>query len=193
MLPLIILAIEDESDRDFMANLFVQYQKMMLQTTMAVVHNEHDAEDVMQTTLEKLIDKIEKLRTFDKKRTASYIAASCRNSSVTYLQKVRKVNVFSLDEDPKLEEERISETDESIEAQIIRKALHQRFGDVWPQLDEQYRILLEGKYILEKSDEELAEDFGMRPDSVRMALCRARRRAKKLLVEEMPEVTELLH
>lgn len=39
MLPLIILAIEDESDRDFMANLFVQYQKMMLQTTMAVVHN----------------------------------------------------------------------------------------------------------------------------------------------------------
>lgn len=88
--------------------------------------------------------------------------------------------------------ERIIEEDESIEAQIIRKALHQRFGEVWPQLNERYRILLESKYILEKSDEELADDFGMKPDSVRMALCRARRSAKKLLVEEMPEVTSLL-
>lgn len=190
MLPLIILAIEDESDREFMARLFQENQCMMFQRTMDILHNVQDAEDAMQTALERLIDKIAKLRSMeDERRQTNYIAATCRNTALTHLRKLKNYNLFEFDE------ETICMDDEEhvIESQLVREDLCRRFGDVWPQLEERYRILLEGKYILDKSDEELAEDFGMKPDSVRMALCRARRSAKKMLVEEMPEVTSLLH
>ena len=43
----------------------------------------------------------------------------------------------------------------------------------WPQLDAKSKYLLEGKYILGKSDEVMAEELSIKPASVRMALTRA--------------------
>lgn len=54
----------------------------------------------------------------------------------------------------------------------------------WPQLDDRSKMLLEGKYILGKSDEVLAEELSIKPASVRMALTRARQCAYQLLAEE---------
>ena len=53
----------------------------------------------------------------------------------------------------------------------------------WPQLDAKSKYLLEGKYILGKSDEVMAEELSIKPASVRMALTRARQCAYQLLTE----------
>ncbi len=53
-----------------------------------------------------------------------------------------------------------------------------------PQLDAKSKYLLEGKYILGKSDETLAEELSIKPASVRMALTRARQCAYQLLTKE---------
>ncbi len=53
-----------------------------------------------------------------------------------------------------------------------------------PQLDAKSKYLLEGKYILGKSDEALAEELSIKPASVRMALTRARQCAYQLLTKE---------
>ena len=45
------------------------------------------------------------------------------------------------------------------------------------------KILLEGKYILGLSDEELAAEFDCSPNSIRMKLTRARRQVIKLVKE----------
>lgn len=50
------------------------------------------------------------------------------------------------------------------------------------QLDDRSKLLLEGKYILGKSDEELAEELSKKPASVRMALTRARQCAISFLL-----------
>ena len=54
----------------------------------------------------------------------------------------------------------------------------------WPQLDARSKYLLEGKYILGKSDETIAEELSIKPASVRMALTRARQCAYQLLTDE---------
>ena len=54
----------------------------------------------------------------------------------------------------------------------------------WPQLDAKSKYLLEGKYILGKSDEVMAEELSIKPASVRMALTRARQCAYQLLTKE---------
>lgn len=56
----------------------------------------------------------------------------------------------------------------------------------WPQLDAKSKYLLEGKYILGKSDEVMAEELSIKPASVRMALTRARQCAYQLLTKEQP-------
>ncbi len=48
----------------------------------------------------------------------------------------------------------------------------------WPKLDDRSKMLLEGKYILGKSE------LSIKPASVRMALTRARQCAYQLLAEE---------
>ena len=55
---------------------------------------------------------------------------------------------------------------------------------IWSQLSKEDQLLLEGKYLLEYSDPELAQLLGCQSASVRMKLTRARRRAQKLLKKE---------
>lgn len=55
---------------------------------------------------------------------------------------------------------------------------------IWSKLPDEHRILLEGRYILGFSDEELAKQLHCKPSSIRMKLTRARRVASQLLINE---------
>lgn len=57
------------------------------------------------------------------------------------------------------------------------------FIEIWDSLPDDTKILLEGKYILGLSDEELATEFDCSPDSIRMKLTRARRLALEKIKE----------
>ena len=118
MIPMIIMAIEDEDDRSFMANLYVDYQRLMYKVIASYTTNKWDA-----------------------------------------------------DEDPRLLSK---EDDEDIEA------LHR----AWKKLDPRSQYLLEARYILNKSFEEIAEDINLQSGSVRTAISRARKKARKLILEE---------
>ena len=61
MIPFCILVIEDNDDREFMASLFVQYQRLLYKEIYAILKNPWNTEDIMQATLVKLIDKIQEL------------------------------------------------------------------------------------------------------------------------------------
>lgn len=51
MIPMIIMAIEDEDDRSFMANLYVDYQRLMYKVVTSYTTNKWDADDIFQSTL----------------------------------------------------------------------------------------------------------------------------------------------
>lgn len=64
---------------------------------------------------------------------------------------------------------------------IERKA---QLSRIWCKLPDEHRILLEGRYILGFSDEELAKQLHCKPSSICMKLTRARRVASQLLINE---------
>lgn len=66
MIPYCILVIEDDDDRTFMEQLFVDYHRLMYHEIFKLVHDQWAAEDVMQSTLVRLIDKIPELRLKDR-------------------------------------------------------------------------------------------------------------------------------
>lgn len=175
MLPICILAIEDESDREYMAKVFVQYQWLMYSTIEKIVKDHWAAEDVLQVAVEKLIDKIEKLKTLDEKHLANYIITSCRHNAYNELRYKLRHLAFSIDED--WDADAGDHMAHGLEANIIRKDDLRRMAEIWDMLDSRNRYVLEARYILEKTDAEIAEALSIRPNSVRMVLTRARKQA----------------
>ena len=178
MIPFVILAIENEEDRLFMTDLYLNYRNLMYKEILKILHNKWDTEDVLQSTLIKLIDKIPELKTKESTKLINYVITACKNNSYNYLRDHKK-EVFCFDDYENIcdsaQEEQVTELRLIAEEEIAHLIKH------WPDLDEKNRFLLEGKYVLGKTDEELAVDLHIKPASVRMALTRARNSAYLLM------------
>lgn len=85
MLPICILTIQDEDDRAYMSRLFVQYHRLMYQCTYEVLDDKWATEDAVQTTLLRLIDRIDVVRQLDESKLPGYIAAACRHTAYNVL------------------------------------------------------------------------------------------------------------
>ena len=53
MIPFCILVIEDDDDREFMAALFIQYQRLLYKEIHDILKNPWNTEDVLQATLQR--------------------------------------------------------------------------------------------------------------------------------------------
>ena len=166
MIPSIILAIEDDDDREFMTWLYKQYQRLMY----------WDVDDIMQSLLVKLIGQIALLKTLDRQHLIDYLVTAARNTALNF-RRDNKAKYFEelTDEQP---------SPEDTEDELIRKEDLYRLADVWNTLDEKTQYLLRARYILNKSGKEIAADLKMSPDNVRMAIVRAKRKAKKAMESE---------
>ena len=94
MIPMIIMAIEDEDDRSFMANLYVDYQRLMYKVITSHTTDPWDADDIFQSTLPKLIDKLADLRRMSNDKLTSYIYSTCKNSHQLPPEKRRPQGIF---------------------------------------------------------------------------------------------------
>lgn len=182
MIPFCILAIENDEDREFMTALFINYQRLLYSEIYKILRDPWNTEDVLQATLVKLIDKIPELREKEPPRLVNYIITAARNTAYNFLRAQKKAPAL-LFEDYIEEAEKTTER-RQMEVAFITKESLDELVRLWPQLDSRSRFLLEGKYILGKSNEALAEELSIKPASVRMALARARQCAYQLLSDK---------
>lgn len=179
MLPICILAIEDENDREFMASVFTQYQWLMYSTVEQIVKDHWAAEDVVQATLEKLIDRLAKLKSLDERHMVNYIITACKHAAYNELRHRSRHAIFSIDEE--WDAESGTHTVHSMELNLIHAEELRKMADIWDQLDPRSQYVLEARYILEKTDSEIASALDIKPSSVRMVLTRARKKAYDLM------------
>ena len=116
------------------------------------------------------------LRRLEPEGLAGYIAAACRHTAYNAVRDSSRHPWLPLDGEPEVPDER-----QEVEDRVLRRLELDALAQVWPRLDENTRWLLEARYILDYSDGELARELGVKPDSVRMALTRARRKARRLI------------
>lgn len=62
IMPLSILAIEDDSDRAFMEQLYLDHHAAMKRTARRILHHPEDAEDFVQSVCIALCKKVSLLR-----------------------------------------------------------------------------------------------------------------------------------
>jgi len=182
MIPYCILAIENDDDREFMTQLYLDYNRLMYREINKIIDRKQDQEDVMQSVLEKLIDKISLLRSRTRNQLVNYIISACKFTSFNFLRDNDSKRETVYEDDLTLPDATYSERD--IELRMIEDEALETLRRVLPQLDLRTQCLLEGYYILEKPIAELAAELNIKPSSVRMSLTRARKKALDLLQKE---------
>ena len=179
MMPAVILAIQDESDRTYMEWVFQTYHRLMYHYIMEKLKDPFQADDVMQESVIRLIDKIDVLRRLSESKRRNYIITTAKNTTVSYLRReaVRK----GIPYDDWVKDCIGTASEEDPESLVLHQEEMDLLQYVWDDLDERSKYLLSGRYILEQSFEELAKELGVSTGSARMLLTRAKRSALALI------------
>lgn len=173
MIPIFILAIEDDADRIFMVNLYEQCRKAMYYQALDILHDHGEAEDTVHDVLVKLMDRIPMLKTLPKSQILPYAIASTKTTAIDRWRSRNKVHVGVND--------CISGYEGSAAEEHEKAFINMERVDIlsWglEKLSESDRDILKYRYLMDMSDEEIAGILGIKPSSVRMYLTRARKNA----------------
>lgn len=179
MISLIIFAIESPQDKEFMESLYLQYNRLIFSEVKKILKNDWNTEDVMQIVLVRLIGHISKLRTMDRDSAVNYIIVTARHTAYNFLRDNKRILELPFDETFDTADETLVSADE----RLITLEMIENTGMAWRSLDERSRRILEMKYVLDTSNEEIAQEFGVATNSVRMLLSRARDKLKTAVID----------
>ena len=99
MLTAVIAAIENEDDRSLIESLYTDYYVLMLHKAQSMVRDRQAAEDVVESVMLRLIDRIELLQGCNRASVRSYLVTCVRNEAIDRMRREQKTQ--SLDEDGK--------------------------------------------------------------------------------------------
>lgn len=150
--------------------LYHKYYKMMYNTSLRIVNDHVEAEDIMQ---EAFISAFTNLQTFDGRvSVGAWLKRIVINKSIDYIKKV-KLDVKSIDDnirDYQDDDTTAEKTGQNVDIQQIKKAIQ--------DLPDGYRIIL-SLYLIEGYDhEEIGGIMKIKPSTSRSQYTRAK---KKLL------------
>lgn len=153
-----------------------------------ITDNPWDTEDVIQMVWVKLLDKVSLLRSRDTTRLVNYIIAACRNTAITYRQQKKRLAEYTYSDEKAAPSEALTAHDPIWEPEERFLALRQ----AWSQLDPRSQYVLRSRFLLNKTFEEMAQELGIQPKSVRMAVTRAKRKAKALILQALEHACAML-
>lgn len=170
---LMISAISSPDDRELMEVFYEKHIDLLFFEAKKHLSNREDIEDMVYSTFQRLIEKMELFRTLDAPARARYAVVTVRNFCYMLLRKAQKQQLISFDE---IDEETPIPIGEQPEELLEQQQLAQDIRGVFFALERDDRMLLEQKYILQWTDSEMASLYGIKTNSMRMKVLRARRR-----------------
>ncbi len=179
MFPLFFAAIPDEKQRTFMERVYLDCRTLMYARAFQVLRHPADAEDAVQTAFLALCKKIPLLQGMDCCTLRSYVVISVRNAAINMLR-ARKRRPEVLWGDEAFADSLLGgDADDAALAFIRQDSL----AAAVRKLPEKDRALMEMKYLMGLTDEEIARRLGVQQNSVRSLLTRFRKRLYSLLKE----------
>jgi len=181
---LALTALESESDRHFMEELYREYQPLMLRLANKIVRDPDTAEDIVEEVLLSFISKIETLTRQSRPVLRAYIVTSIRNRSINHLRRAKSERTRNVHDGEALLENHADDCGD-IDAELIFLDTRRELKRALRALPIEERRVLEMKFFLEMSDSEIAETLGIKRESVGKRVLRAKNRLRQILVEGM--------
>jgi RNA polymerase sigma-70 factor (ECF subfamily) len=181
LFPLIILAIENESDRAFVEEIYVQYRHLMYNTIKKMIHNDQDVEDIINEAILRLIKNISTIRELNTFSLRKYIMSTTKTTTINYLGKKKTKSQYEFIPPDNMLESIPSDDESDTEGILVQLADIQLLKDALRALPKyEYEVLFMREYD-GLTDAEIAGILGKKENSVRSYASRAYRHAQELL------------
>lgn len=165
-------------EKEFFEKLYEEEKNFMFYIAGKYTQSNSDREDIVQESVLRLLNNISTLKRLDCFKVRKYIVLTIKAVSLDYEKKKRVHRMILISEE-------MLET--MLEADIVLRqtgpddSVSLLVEQLKSQLSQREWFVLEGRYILGYSQEELGKLLGVNPNSVRMIICRARNNARDIL------------
>lgn len=165
-------------DRQFFEKFYEEYKNFMFYSARQYVNSQAECEDIVQDTVERLLRNIATIREIPGCGLRKYIVLTVKASYLDS-EKRRHGDIPIYLDDAVIED--------LVKGEIIAPKDWYDLSSVFDverlkrELSKRDWFVLEGKYIMGYSQTELGKMIGVSPNSIRMIICRARRRARQIL------------
>ena len=170
MIAMFLAMLESEEDRKQFLKLHSAYEIKMMRIAVSILQSHAWAEDAVQQSWLQIIQHFEEVRKIPWDRVGGYVAVVVKNISLTFLRREWRRVDFPENWDIPLSETAAFDAPNRI-VEIIRA------------MPEQYRQILEMKFVLEYANREIAELLKMNEGTGASRISRER----KLLAEKLKE------
>lgn len=159
--------IERPADRDKFLQVYELYKDLLYRIAMDILKNRDDAEDAVQQTFLRVIRRLDGIDRADSARTRSFVVLLCRYCSIDLYNERKRASVVPPD---------MPALAESTQDDFVL--------DAFRRLPYPYRDLLLLRYRHGYSAREIAGMLGMKYETVKKYIQRAKERLAALLKEE---------
>ena len=182
MFFLLLQTIEDQKDRERLTEFYLNYFALLKNKATDVLircglsDKTNLAEDLVQDAMIRLMKRMETIQKLSDPQLVAYGVKTVQSCALDYCRRdaVRHKAVLAQETLEEVQEDPVWQaySDDS------EQQLFLRLGQVLAALPQRDRDILIYKYFLEYSDKRISELLGIKGDSVRMALTRARQKVK---------------
>lgn len=166
-------------DKGFFMGFYEEYKGFLFYIAQKYTQDPIDCEDIVQESILRLLNHIQTLRQLDQNRTCKYIALTVRSAFLDHERKKHTAQTFLADDrmmERLLQEEKsMGQGTEGMPMEILMLKLC---------LSERDWMVLENRYILGYSYEEIAGQLGLTQEHIRMIVSRAKEKARRILCSE---------
>ncbi len=180
MIPIIIMAIENDDERDFMIRLYIDYKALMRKQAAERLDDDFFVEDVVQETCERLIKNIDTIMHISRWALPSYIALTVRSAAVECNKRESADDAANAGEIG----EQFVDSSVDIEAEVLSKYELEAVKNAIEKLPQKYKDALNYKYFLNMDNDEIAKALDIKPAGVYMYIKRARQKLLEIINEE---------
>ena len=183
----------EPQDRIFFFRFYEKYKHYIYFTAGKLASTPADCDDLVQETVIRILRNVATLKQLDNAKLAKYISVTVKTAYLDIRKSSEKDHLLFLD-DAQLEE--YLETAHMLGLSALEKLLVKQMPYAPPEdqifmnwavaqlresLSHRDWLVLEAKYYLDFTQEEIGELIGVSPNSVRMVLHRARKKARSIL------------
>lgn len=170
MLLYFLAALESDADRQAFASIYDQYHAKMENTAMRILKNQGDAEDAVQNAFMQVIRHFERIYQIPCENLPFWLISIVKNEAHMILRKNKRV--VPLEDWPSFSERAADVSD------------YAALVELFSELPDIYRQVLEMKVLLGYADEEISAHLGISKTAVSTRASRGRQLLREILEKE---------
>ena len=180
VIPLVILLIENDEDREFLTQIYEQYCRLLYKVAANFFpNNEEEILEAVSESAERMCEYCQKIKSISCNKRASYLVKIVRSVCINRLSAIKKQDAwrdFFVNQD---EIENIEDKKNTHDV-VFGRLYANNILDSFDELSKMDKCLIRMRHIDGMDYEDMAKALSLSPGTVRTGVSRAKAKLEKL-------------